>query len=422
MRISSATIRVTTVVGVVSALLAGAGGAASPALAGPAAGVAAGTVSSPWGQTDYNAADSRANLSEQTLTRATVATVGYLRGMAAPLGPHGGGFCDNLGYDSPVLTGGAVYAVAGEWLTKYSAATGRVIWAVNPDPTSNTRYESLAVAGGLVVVGELSCDSESDPGGFIQAFSASTGALAWSKPITSLHAPLDELVVSGGYVVASGDSVGTGNTVSVRRLATGAAVWSRITGNNCGAFGALVVAKLVISYRCSLTGDANVLSVIARTLTGSKVWSLPGRWNLQRGDTDATSGQHLYAINPGGTAVSLDPLTGKTQYSLAGASQVLAVDSTRVYAVCGGGGAVCAYNATSGSKRWQSATPGTTTLAAEAGGVLYLDQGLALNSATGQTIATVWPGPDASFLAVGDGRIAVVTDPRVLDLFGLPGF
>jgi hypothetical protein len=60
-------------------------------------------------------------------------------------------------------------------------------------------------------------------------------------------------------------------------------------------------------------------------------------------------------------------------------------------------------------------------MAAEADGVLYLDQGVALNSSTGKTIAALWSG-GATGLAIGDGRIAVVTDPRVIDLFGLRGF
>ena len=40
----------------------------------------------------------------------------------------------------------------------------------------------------------------------------------------------------------------------------------------------------------------------------------------------------------------------------------------------------------------------------------------------GQVIKKLWsPSPAANALAVGDGRIAVVSDPRVLDLYGLPG-
>jgi hypothetical protein len=51
---------------------------------------------------------------------------------------------------------------------------------------------------------------------------------------------------------------------------------------------------------------------------------------------------------------------------------------------------------------------------------------MALNAGTGALIDTVWPtgwpGEKAASMAVGDGRIAVVADPRVVDLYGLPGF
>ena len=53
--------------------------------------------------------------------------------------------------------------------------------------------------------------------------------------------------------------------------------------------------------------------------------------------------------------------------------------------------------------------------------MLYLDQGDALDTATGKTLAALWGPSAATALAVGDGRIAVVTDPRIVDLYGLPG-
>ena len=70
---------------------------------------------------------------------------------------------------------------------------------------------------------------------------------------------------------------------------------------------------------------------------------------------------------------------------------------------------------------WQDTNlAASPTLAAEADGVLYLGFGTALNAATGTVIKKVWSG-QATALAVGDGRIAVTTDPRILDLFGLHG-
>lgn len=373
------------------------------------------TATSPWSQTDSNAAQSRANLTEKTLTRATVAKVQYLRSVASPLNKQ-----DDCASTSPVvtpvLTGGDLYAMTNGQLSKYDAATGKLIWRVVPDPTFNGIYRALAVAHGLVVVGQLTCDSVSDPNGFVLAFNATTGAPAWSKPTTPEGGALDQMVVSGSDVIAAGTSPGSGNVVAVRKIATGAAIWHRVT-NGCAPGTVLVVAQLVVSYRCSQNDNATLSA--NKLTTGAQVWHLAGNWGLQRGDSDTTAARHLFVTNPQGTVVALNPLTGKVQYSLAGATGVLAVDATRAYANCGGLG-VCAYAATSGKRSWHVQPGFVPASAAEAGGVLYLDQGIALNAGTGQTLATVWAGTASSF-AVGDGRIAVVTDPRVLDLFGLPG-
>lgn len=378
---------------------------------------AAATSSSPWSQTDYNAAQSRANLTEQTLTRATVGKIQYLRSVTAPPIPSTGCFTGPA-VIAPVLTGGSLYAITSGVLTKYNPATGGIIWLRNPDPSFSTVYTSLAVADGLVVVGEIDCGSVSDPNGTIQAFNAATGALVWSQPITPDGGALSQLVVSGGYVVASGTSPGGGQPVSVHKLATGALVWYRLT-NPCARGDVLVDAQVVIAYTCS---SANVEKLVGSNLaTGARIWHISGNWQLQRGDTDTTAGRHVFVTNPSGSVVSLNPLTGNTQYALAGASDVLAVDASQAYASCGTNG-VCAYDSATGSLRWQENTPVSPALAAEAGGVLYVDLGYALNTATGQTLADLWqPYSPATALVIGDGRIAAVTDPRIVDLYGLPG-
>lgn len=178
-----------------------------------------------------------------------------------------------------------------------------------------------------------------------------------------------------------------------------------------------------MTYGC--TSGQNT-TIEARTLaTGSPVWSLPGSWTLQRGDL-GSAGKHLYATNPSGAVVDLDPATGQVVYTLSGAKTVLAVDSTRVYATCTGAD-ICAYDISTGALLWQRTVPYSNppALAAEADGVLYLDSGAALNASTGKTITTIWPtefgSKPATALAVGDGRIAVSTDPWTLDLYGLPG-
>jgi outer membrane protein assembly factor BamB len=179
----------------------------------------------------------------------------------------------------------------------------------------------------------------------------------------------------------------------------------------------VVVGLVVMGYGCDNQQAATLQAW--NLATGAPLWSLPTGWAPQRGDLAGSAGSHLYATDPSGTVVDLNPKSGQVEYSLSQAVNVLAVDTSRVYATCGSQGqSLCAYNTSTAALEWQktnlSASP---TSAAEADGVLYLGTGAVLNAATGQRITKIGESP----VAVGDGRIVAVPDPRVIDLFGLPG-
>ena len=432
MHVWSRTAKIATTASIALATLSATGAAAGAASVTPAAARAAAVrpvaaASSPWNQTDYNAALSRANLTEQTLTAATVGNARYLRSVASPPPPING-FCNDVpdqGVVAPSLTGGALYAMTDGHLTKYDAATGAIVWRHNPDPTFSQTYQSLAVAGGLVVVGALNCGSVSEPQGTIWAFNASTGARVWTKRVPR-QGNLQALVVSNGLVVAAGSSDGSGVVVTVRKLSTGANVWTRSGGADCAYF---PFPLMVVDQRVISPGTcAQTPRIVGRDLTtGATLWQRIGNFTPLRGDSDSTTGRHVFALTPGGTVVSLDPLTGKTQYSIAGAANILAVDGSQAYGACGGGQnlQVCAYDSATGTLKWQASPEifSEPTLAAEAAGVLYLAEGYALDTSTGNTLTALWDPFDllSTSLAVGDGRVAAVLDPRVVDLYGLPG-
>jgi len=370
----------------------------------------AATQSSPWSQTDSNAALSRANLTEKVLSRATVTKIKYLRSAVAP--PNSSP-CLQAG--AVALAGGYLYALTAGKISKYNAATGRLIWRRTPDQSDG--YEWLAVSHNLVIVGGAGCVSESEPSSIVYAFNASTGALVWSQRLSEVL--LTEAAVSGSYVITYGPGP-VSSTATVFKIADGTLVWS---SPGCGGLASqVVVGSLVITYGCSPQGSR---TLDARNLaTGAVAWSRPGNWGLQRGDQSGANGKHLYATNPTGTVVDLNPLTGQAKYSLSQAVTVLAVDSTRVYATCGSQGQdLCGYNIGTGALAWQDTQLlGTPKMAAEADGVLYLNYGAALNTATGKRITRIWPiDPPHTALAVGDGRIVAVTG-RITDLYGLQGY
>jgi hypothetical protein len=360
-----------------------------------------------WYDTNGTAAQSRANLVENVLSPSAVAKVKYLRSVIAPMTKPGAP-CRTQNIVAPVPAGGYLYAVTSGKVSKYDPATGKLLW--RHAPPTNFGYESLAISGNILVAGAYGCGSASEPPGLVTAYNAATGKRLWVSGLEGLY----QAAIAGKYVVmAAQDAVGY--LVSVVNLSNGAPVW----GNSDGGFTdgpvlALVVGQLVIWY----DQDGMVASNLA---TGATVWSLPGQWTGQMGDLSGPTGKHLYATSPAGTVQNVDPQTGKLGYVLNQAVTVVAVDLSRVYATCGTQGQnLCAYNISTGALEWQD--NGSAALAAEADGVLYLDSGAALNAATGKLIKFVWSSTSAaSAIAVGNGRIAVVTDPRVLDLYGLKG-
>lgn len=373
-----------------------------------------------WTNTNANAADSRANLSEKVLTPSAVTKVKYLRSFTAPP-PRSAPVCGGgVRYvAAPLPSGGRLYAITSERLSKYNPATGSLIWRTKLSPYFVAK--SLAITSGLVIVGAIGCRSETgEPGGFIEAFNASTGASVWSGyGLSGLH---QAVTVGTTYVVAYGVD-GGGSDTAVLNVNNGTLLWH---SNGCGYASPndpVVVGLMVMRENCDNQGNPDLEAL--NIATGTVKWSLPGFWQLQRGDLAGSSGSHLYVTDPSGTIEALNPQTGQEEYALSQAVNVLAVDSSRVYATCGSQGPyICAYNISTGALEWQNTqlppVYQSPNLAAEADGVLYLGTGIALNAATGAVIKKLAIG-GATALAVGDGRIAVVSSPSVLDLFGLPG-
>ena len=378
-------------------------------LGGAVAGAA--TVAAPWGQTDRDAARSRYNAAERTLTASNVGSVRYLRSLTTP--PAGEFGSCSAGVSKTVLSGGRVLILGGTGIDAYDAADGSLVWHRSIAGGEFDYYQDMAVSGGRVFVGEDDCGSASDPNGAIQVFDAATGATLWGSSFVPFGTALNGLVVSGSKVVAAGSSVGSGARVAVYKAGSGAVAWSRRMSNTCPPEPALVVRGLVVYLSCDDQG--NVALTASSLGTGAVVWSRAGNWTPLRGDGDTTAAHHLYARSPSGAVVDINPATGATRFTLAGATNVLAVDWQRVYASCDAG--VCAYAIASGAPIWS--TWATSPLAV-AGGVVYTGDGRALNAATGAPLATLFGDP-ATQLAVGDGRLAVVSDSRIADLYGLAG-
>ena len=131
---------------------------------GPRTGVAeaeAAAPNSPWAQTDANASASRVNLTETTLTSATVKKVVYRRSLAQP--PNSSGSCSSSSpVISPALSGGKLYTAGDGFISAFTASTGAILWQTSDALNDAAEYHSIAVGNGFVFVSSSGCQEPDD--------------------------------------------------------------------------------------------------------------------------------------------------------------------------------------------------------------------------------------------------------------------
>jgi hypothetical protein len=239
----------------------------------------------------------------------------------------------------------------------------------------------------------------------------------WSTNTSPDGGALEQLVVSGDSVVAMGASLGSGAIVSVHSLLTGEVVWFDLFGE-CGESANIVVVGGEVVYSHCDSDGANPVLEADDLVTGTLDWSRAGVWSVERGDTDASTARHLLAVGPRGNLDDMVPATGTIRHSLPGAHDALVVGSSRVFATCGTA-QICAYKLSNHSQLWS--VDDASTLAAEAGGVLYLADGKLLRVSTGSLITSIGRHTASHALVVGDGRMARTHNDRTLLLYALRG-
>lgn len=88
---------------------------------------------------------------------------------------------------TPVASATRLYFYDGRRVRAYDLATGDLVWSSRQLATNIGHIAlQLALSGNRLYVGELgTCVSESDPGGFVVALNASTGAQLWQRTVLS---------------------------------------------------------------------------------------------------------------------------------------------------------------------------------------------------------------------------------------------
>ncbi len=370
---------------------------AATAFASPAGAATA----SPWTNSNFNAAQSRDNLTESTLTPTTVRAINKVGTITGSSRGAGAGPCTSGG-SVPVETGGFVYIVTSNTLVKANATTGATVWARVLDPTGTTVWGPIAVVGGIVVVGGNDCISQSDPNGLLLAYTT-VGAKIWSSGVlTMFGGALSDMVVTGGFVVATGGSPGSGDVVGVHRLSTGVEVWSK-NSPQCGFVDrVVVVGGVVIHKNCNTNADTPYL--VANTLaTGARIWARAGNWIIDAGDTDVSTGKDVYVTNPQGRITDITPQTGVIKGTFPSTAHgVLAVGNSRLFTACSAG--ICAYSRSTRGLVWSYGDTSANLIAAVGGTVMYLSDGAVLASETGALIRHLFT-TSVDSLVVADGHL-----------------
>ena len=375
----------------------------------PLAAAAAAAPSTPWAQGDSDAAHSRSNNAENTLSPSSVRGVA-LRGSISVPSSNSGPFCPTFGANHVTLSNGRVYGVFGGRVSSYDAGTRARIWhgAVNV----SIDWTSVSVTNSLVVAGREGCSSAYNPAGAVTAFRVADGSTAWTR--TARYGVFDT-VVSDGVVVSSEFGKSNRTATEARSLSTGALLWSHET--YCQDFyHAHVIGGRAVYVACN-ADQSNQRLVAVNLRSGATSWTRAAHLQVAAGDSDASSARHLYVQAANGAIQDLDPATGALQHTLSGATALLAVDGDRAYTMCGTSH-VCAYATGSGNRRWSVFSD--AYLAAVADGLVYLGDGRVLSAATGHLVRTL-PYSSAGQLVVGDGRIGAVQSPQTFALYGLTG-
>jgi outer membrane protein assembly factor BamB len=378
---------------------------------------------SEWPQTEANAARSGTNVREDQINRWNVASLTVDRTIELAPVPPGAPDLDHcqLGVvPDPAVTATRMFSVDGEDLTSFDTSTGARRW-VRPLPRPNDFRDAAHVIvahGGRVFVGVTDCTSESDPNMRLVAFDAGSGKQLWSTTgpdFARTFAGWSTVVASEGRLVVLGANV-EGQRLFVLDAATGTTRWSRSFANCLDHGPALVVRRSVIVSTCVEEPAGQALDAL-RLSDGTTVWSRPGRWTPERGDSASRYGRILLATDATGQLVAMDPATGKTRWARSvGGGNSLAVDATRVYARCGD--VVCALSRIDGRRLWARAVQADK--AAVANDVLYLGNGIALRAASGRVLDRLW-SDGHRLVAVADGRVfALAASRQAFDLFGLP--
>ncbi|MCA2214144.1 outer membrane protein assembly factor BamB family protein [Jidongwangia harbinensis] len=277
------------------------------------------------------------------------------------------------GRAEPLIANGRLFLADESGIGAYHAATGAPLWHDEWGYPEDETTPHLAVSGGLLLIGNSSCQSQSDPDGNVFAVDVATGKQRW---MVSIGAPVESLVVDKGVVVVAGSSMSDEAAVHAFRVSDGKARWNLRSYSSAGvsANGRLLVGR----------ADKAITAAVSVT-TGKVLWSKTKRWY---GRSASPAGDRFFVSDDGGNLVCLKASNGALVWTAKKSAGLVATDGRRVYREMGEG--VEALDVKNGKRLWVTYFEDDSGQPVRAGGLVYTNAGI-LHAATGAVASFGWP-------------------------------
>ncbi|MFI7547612.1 PQQ-binding-like beta-propeller repeat protein [Actinoplanes sp. NPDC049599] len=303
-----------------------------------------------WPQPGYSPADTYYNPGESSINAASINAVRRRWTVALP---EAGERCARAA--EPLLADGLLFVPQETGISAFQAGTGRLSWRFTWPYPEDESTPHLALSGGLLIVANSGCQSQSDPNGTVRALSVTSGRLVWSA---ALQAPVESLVVERGVVVVSGESASDSPAVVGLAVADGTQLWQLADHSSAG----VSAAGRVLVSRVGAAGTS-ALSIT----TGEPLWTRPLAWT---GRAATPTGDRFYVSDRRNAMICVSAATGAVVWTAARrGSSLVAADGRRVYRAIAK--RVEALDARTGRFRWTAPLAGYAGQPVRAGGLLY---------------------------------------------------
>src|SRR2546423_750557 len=312
----------------------------------------------------------------------------------------------------PLIAGGKVFVVVrnpsayGTRIVALDAASGATAWERS---LGGTYYWSGAAydAGKVFTV---------NGDGVMQALDAGSGAVLWSQKLAGQYAFSSEPTAVDGVVYTGG--AGSGGTLYAVREDTGTVLWTQSVANGDHSSPAVAAGSVFVSYACP-----NVYA-FARD-TGIEQWSYHPGCSGGGGRTPVYANGRLY-VRDNSSGYVFDATNGKVLDSFT-SSVAPAVASDLGYRL--DGGALEAFDASTGVTRWTFRDATLATPPVVAGDTVYAGGGSRIYGLDRHSGAVTWSDdvgatilpPDehnvsspVAGLGAGDGLLVVPASGKVV--------